>query len=118
MIARLQARCLGSLVAIALGLSACNPPPSTTTVDTGPIADVGPLPQPVVSVAMGVVDLGCVGHATIPAPTTMVSGTLHVSEFLSMANITSNAIDVFTNDVLSRTFNTTMRVVRDAETGG
>ena len=26
--------------------------------------------------------------------------------------------DVFTNDVLSRTFNTTMRVVRDAETGG
>ena len=27
-------------------------------------------------------------------------------------------IDVFTNDTLSRTFNTAMRVVKDAETGG
>ncbi len=84
-----------------VGIGGCNPPPATTVTDSGPREDSGPIAQPVVATTAGTVNLGCVGTATVPAPTTMTSGTFHIQEFLSMAPITGDRIDIFTNGVIT-----------------
>jgi hypothetical protein len=93
-----RALCSGGLVLVAIATTSCGPPPSTTAVDTGPRVDSGPM---TVTAGSGTLDMSCVGHATVPSSTTMVAGTLHIQEFLSMSAISSNAIDVFTNDVVA-----------------
>jgi hypothetical protein len=98
-----RAVCPGGSLLIALAVAGCTPPPTSTVADVGPIGDSGPVAQPLVSSANGMFDLSCVGHVTVPSSTTMVSGSLHVSEFLSMAPITSNGIQVFTNNVVTDT---------------
>lgn len=86
------------LVALS-AMSACQT--NNGVVDSGPRADTGPIPQPVVVTLSGAVDLGCVGSATLPAGTDPVSGTLHMYEFLSMAPITANSVDVFSDNVVT-----------------
>lgn len=88
---------------VAIGASGCNTTQNMTTPDTGPREDAGPIVQPLVATVGGTVDLSCVGTATLPASTTPVTATLHIIEFLSMAAITGNGIDIFTNDVITDT---------------
>jgi hypothetical protein len=86
------------LLAAVLGLAGCPSGPSTMN-DAGNVhVDSGPVVQPVVMTTAGTVDLSCVGTASIPTPGAATAGTLHAYEFLSMANITSNAVDIFTNN--------------------
>ena len=88
---------LGALTATA----GCNP--QGAPMEAGPRVDSGPLVVPVVATQAGVVDLGCVGSATLPTGTSPVSGTLHLYEYLSMAPISGNHVDVFTNNVITDT---------------
>lgn len=93
--------CLGVLLLAALG--GCNPPATTVVPDTGPRIDSGPVPQPVVLAAGGTLDLSCVGSVTVPPSGAPVTAALQFQEFLSMAPITSNRVDVFSTNTISDT---------------
>jgi len=80
-------------------VAGCNP--QNVAMEAGLRTDAGPIVVPVVVSQGGPVDLGCVGHATLPAGTGPVSGTLHIYEFLSMAPIGGNHVDIFSNNVIT-----------------
>lgn len=97
---------VGTLVALGT-IAGCNPP--ATTTDSGPREDTGPAvtgtviaTDPVTGMAVPA-DLSCLGSVTIPAGGTPLSGTLQFQEFISHADLTSNMIDVFSDNTLTPT---------------
>ncbi len=81
-------------------------PPVDTGVeptDTGP-ADAYVAPQPALALmGGGVPDYSCLGTATAPTAGADVGATLHVNEYLSSADVTSQVVEVWTTNVIGTT---------------
>ncbi len=97
---------LGCLLAVSVG---CGGTPTATDSgmtgnDSGSTTDTGPMVQAPLAVAMpAMLDLSCLGTATVPTGGAAVSAMLNVTEYVAMTPIRNTVVDLYTNDMIMGT---------------